>query len=90
MGIFGPTILPGLALRDGVPAHLRTLVAVPTLLTTPEAIEEELERLEIHYLTSPEGELHFALLSDWIDATSEHTAGRSRRCSKRPPVVSRG
>ncbi|HSD73137.1 MAG TPA: protein ndvB, partial [Steroidobacteraceae bacterium] len=73
-GIFGPTILPGLALREGVPLHLRTLVAVPTLLTTPEAIEEELERLEIHYLTSPEGEVHFALLSDWIDATREHTA----------------
>ena len=29
---FGATILPGLELRDGVPAHLRTLVAVPILL----------------------------------------------------------
>jgi cyclic beta-1,2-glucan synthetase len=71
---FGATILPGLALRDGVPPQLRTLIAVPTLLTTHAAIEEDLERLEIHYLASPEGELHFALLSDWADAPTEHTA----------------
>ena len=71
---FGATILPGLALREGVPPQLRTLVAIPTLLTTPEAIEAELESLEIHYLASPEGDLHFALLSDWVDAATEHTA----------------
>ncbi len=71
---FGATILPGLALREGIPSQLRTLIAVPTLLTTPAAIEEELERLEIHYLASPEGDLYFSLLSDWVDAASEHTA----------------
>ncbi|MEO8443377.1 MAG: glucoamylase family protein [Gammaproteobacteria bacterium] len=70
---FGATILPGLALREGVPPELRTLVAVPVLLTTPVAIEEMLERLEIHYLACPEGDLHFALLSDWVDAESERT-----------------
>ena len=69
---FGATLLPALALRDGVPSHLRTLVAVPTLLTTHESIEEQIERLEIHYLASPEGNLHFALLSDWVDAVTEH------------------
>ena len=37
----GATVLPGLALREGVPPQLRTLVAVPTLLTTAEALEEE-------------------------------------------------
>ena len=72
---FGATLLPALALRDGVPSHLRTLVAVPTLLTTHEAIEEQIERLEIHHLASPEGDLHFALLSDWVDAATEHLEG---------------
>src|SRR3984957_6323555 len=71
----GATILPGLALREGIPPELRTMVVVPTLLTTCAAIEEQLERLEIHYLASPDGDLHFALLSDWIDAPTEHTAG---------------
>ena len=54
---------------------LRTLVAVPTLLTTPEDIEEQVERLEIHHLASPEGDLHFALLSDWIDADVDRAEG---------------
>ncbi len=72
---FGATLLPALALQDGIPSRLRTLVAVPTLLTTPEAIEEQIERLEVHYLASPEGDLLFALLSDWVDATTERAAG---------------
>ena len=72
---FGTTILPGLELRDGVTPNLRTMVAVPTLLTTQAALEEQIERLEIHYLASPEGDLHFALLSDWTDASTEHAEG---------------
>ena len=72
---FGATLLPALDLRTGVPARFRTLVAVPTLLTTVTAIEEQIERLEVHYLASPEGELHFALLSDWMDAATEHVDG---------------
>ncbi len=69
---FAATLLPALELRDGIPSHLRTLVAVPTLLTTLDAIEEQIERLEIHHLASPEGDLHFALVSDWTDSASEH------------------
>jgi cyclic beta-1,2-glucan synthetase len=68
---FGARILPGLALRDGVPAHLRTMVVVPALLTTRAALEEQIDRLETHYLASPEGELYFALLSDWTDSATE-------------------
>lgn len=68
---FGATMLPGLALREGVPAHLRTMVVVPTLLTTPESIETQIERLEVHYLAASHGDVHFALLSDWTDAATE-------------------
>ncbi|HEX9183236.1 MAG TPA: glucoamylase family protein, partial [Burkholderiales bacterium] len=71
----GATLLPGLALRDGIPAHLRTVVAVPILLTTQAELEEQIERLEIHHLASPESELHFALLSDWKDAATETVEG---------------
>jgi cyclic beta-1,2-glucan synthetase len=71
---FGATTLPGLALREGVPASMRTMVVVPILLTTREALETQLERLEVHYLASSEGELHFALLSDWADAATQSTA----------------
>jgi len=64
----GAIVLPGLALRDGIPDTLRTLVVVPTLLTTAEALSEQIERLEIHYLASAIGEVYYALLSDWTDA----------------------
>jgi cyclic beta-1,2-glucan synthetase len=72
---FHANLLPAMDLANGVPSHLRTLVAVPTLLTTPAAIEEQIERLEIHHLASPEGDLHFALLSDWLDADSKNVDG---------------
>jgi cyclic beta-1,2-glucan synthetase len=72
---FGAAPLPAMELSGGVPAHLRTLVAAPTLLASRASVEEQIERLEIHHLASPEGELHFALLSDWTDADSENRSG---------------
>ena len=69
---FRATLLPAMELAQGVPAELRTLVVVPMLLTTPEAVQEQVERLEVHFLTSPPGEVYFALLSDWTDADGPH------------------
>ena len=71
----GPTVLPGLAFRDGVSSEFRTIVVMPTLLTTSATIDELIERLEIHYLASLDGDIQFALLSDWTDATTENAAG---------------
>ncbi len=73
-GGFGAMLLPGLDLREGVPPLLRTLVAIPTLLTTRAAVDEQVQRLEVHYLSNPAGAVHFALLSDWVDATAETVA----------------
>jgi cyclic beta-1,2-glucan synthetase len=71
----GARILPALALKDGVPAHLRTLVVVPTILTTRETLAAHLEHLEVHHLASLDGDLCFALLSDWLDAPEEQVDG---------------
>ncbi|WP_171051220.1 glucoamylase family protein [Halomonas sp. ATBC28] len=60
--------LPGLDLAKGVPPQLRTLVAVPTLLTGEEDLREQIERLEVHHLSSGEGALGYALLLDGVDA----------------------
>jgi cyclic beta-1,2-glucan synthetase len=68
---FGATILPALEVRDGVPADLRTMIVIPILLSTRPALEEQIEHLEVHYLASPDGDLHFALLSDWPDSATE-------------------
>ena len=72
---FGPRALPGLELRDGVPSSLRTMVVVPTLLTTQAEIEEQIEHLEVHFLASPDDDLRFALLSDWMDSATEIAPG---------------
>ncbi len=71
----GAIALPGLALRDGIPASLRTVVAVPVLLTSADALAEQIERLEVHHLASLEGEVHYAMLTDWTDALAEHVEG---------------
>ena len=75
MELLGPRVLPRLELRDGVPADLRTLVVVPTLLTGHAQIAEQIERLEVHYLANPAGDIRFALLSDWTDAPEETMPG---------------
>jgi len=73
--LLGPSALPRLALRDGVPSHLRTIIVVPTLLTGRAEVDEQIERLEVHYLANPDGDLHFAILSDWTDASAQSVPG---------------
>ncbi len=71
----GPATIPALELHDGVPPSLRTIVVMPTLLTTRAEVDEQIERLEVHYLASPDGELYFAILSDWADSATETAPG---------------
>ena len=73
--LLGPRMLPRLELRGGVTEQLRTMVVVPTLLTSRHDIEQLVERLEVHYLANSEGDLRFALLTDWMDAPSESLPG---------------
>ncbi|MCJ7627032.1 MAG: hypothetical protein MUO50_01470, partial [Longimicrobiales bacterium] len=70
-----PRLLPKLELPQGVPPELRTLVVVPMLLASHDDIEEQVERLEVHYLANSEGDLYFALLSDWTDSSHEQRPG---------------
>ena len=66
--------LPKLALEAGPDEELQTLVVIPTLLDA-SSIDEQVERLEVHYLANPEGVVAFALLADFSDAPTERTAG---------------
>jgi len=56
--------------KDGLPPHARTMVIVPVLLTSVTEIEELIERLEVSALANSDARLHFAILSDFVDATS--------------------
>ncbi|HXU47041.1 MAG TPA: glucoamylase family protein, partial [Thermoanaerobaculia bacterium] len=67
-----PCRLPKLELPEGPTPELRTLVVVPTLLEAA-TIDEQVERLEVHYLANPEGAVGFALLGDFRDAATAET-----------------
>ena len=67
--------LPALELLGGIPAELRTIVVVPTMLTSLPELEEQIERLEVRYLASSDGDIGFALLSDWSDSATETREG---------------
>jgi len=69
----GPRPLPALDIIENVPASLRTMVVVPTLLFSENDVDELIQTLEIHYLASIGGDVHYALLTDWRDASSAET-----------------
>ena len=73
--ILGPIRLPRFDLEIGVPTHLRTLIVVPMLLTSEADVEALVSGLEVHYLGNREGDLRFALLSDWLDSPQEERPG---------------
>lgn len=66
-----PRALPRLDFSDGIPPEHRTMVVVPTMLSNPEAIADLLEGLEVRYLANRDDHLHFALLTDLLDAPKE-------------------
>ncbi len=66
-----PKALPRMDFSEGIPREFRTLVAVPTMLTSSQAVADQIEALEVRYLANRDGHLHFALLTDWRDAPSE-------------------
>ena len=71
-----PRTLPKLDLRERcIPPEFRTAVVVPTLFGSVTAVEEALVNLEVQFLANREPNLHFALLSDFTDASAETVAG---------------
>jgi cyclic beta-1,2-glucan synthetase len=85
----GPRPLPRLDLDDGVPSQLRTLVVVPMLLNSEADAEAQVSGLEVHYLGNRDGDLRFALLSDWLDAPTEHVPGDDELLSAATAAIDR-
>jgi cyclic beta-1,2-glucan synthetase len=69
-----PRPLPRLDFSTGIPPDCRTLVAVPCMFGSREAIDALVEALEVRYLANRDEQLHFALLSDFLDADAESLA----------------
>lgn len=64
-----PCFLPRLDYRQGIPAQARSLVAIPCLMASARDVEELVEGLEVRFLANRDAHLHFALLSDFMDAS---------------------
>ncbi len=70
--IVRPVPLPKLDFSDGIPRAFPTLVVMPVMLADLHGVQECVDRLEIHYLSNPDGHIFFALLADWTDSPTEH------------------
>lgn len=67
--ILPPRTLPRLDFSSGIPHSSRTMVVVPTQLSSAYQIDRLVEALEIRYLGNSDPNLFFALLTDYLDAT---------------------
>jgi len=66
-----PQSLPRMDFSAGIPMGNRTMVVVPTLLESAEELHHLLQELELYYLSNPDPQLTYALLTDFGDATAE-------------------
>ena len=66
-----PMALPKMDFSAGIPAACKTLVVVPTLLTSRAQMKRAVRDLEVRFLGNRDANLHFALLTDPPDAPAQ-------------------
>ena len=70
-----PRPLPRMDFEKQIPPEWRTVIAIPTMLASPESIADVLDSLQLHYLANRDTNLRLALLTDHADADCEHLPG---------------
>lgn len=70
-----PHPLPRMDFSKGIPPEFHTLVVIPTMLTSARSIDNLVESLEVRFLANRDDNLHFSLLTDFIDAHEETIPG---------------
>ena len=68
-------ILPKMDFSDGIPPECRTMVVIPSLLTSAIEVDSLLRQLELHFLRNQDSHLYFALLTDLPDAPQPRRPG---------------
>jgi len=66
-----PHPLPRMDFSKGIPPESRTLVVIPTMLTSAQNLEDLVEALEVRFLANRDQNLNFGLLTDFLDAQEE-------------------
>ena len=74
--LVAPRPLPRMDFSKGIPADSRTLVVVPSMLGSMQGVDSLVEGLEVRFLANRDRHLHFALLTDFLDADQQTLAGR--------------
>ncbi len=67
-----PRRLPRLEFGESIPADERTMVIVPTLLSSVAEVQELVEHIEVLALGNLDPHIHFAILGDFTDAPARH------------------
>ncbi|MCH5599610.1 hypothetical protein [Niabella ginsengisoli] len=67
-----PKPLPKYDFSEKIPSIYSAIVAVPCLLTSKDGVEELVSDLEVRYLSNPQNNLFYCLLTDFADAPHEH------------------
>lgn len=68
-----PQPLPRLDFSEGIPESCKTLVVIPTMLTSIDEIDNLVEALEVRFVANRQAYLYFGLLTDFKDAPTEQT-----------------
>ncbi len=67
-----PQSLPRMDFSKGIPPGNRTMVVVPCLLESAGELNHLLQGLELYYLSNPDPQLTYALLTDFGDAPKQY------------------
>ncbi|MGC4101978.1 GH36-type glycosyl hydrolase domain-containing protein [Ferruginibacter sp.] len=67
-----PAVLPKMDFSKGIPDEYRTMVVIPTLLSSATGIADLIENLEVRFLANRDANLCFALLTDFKDAEHQY------------------
>ena len=84
MRLVTPRSLPRMDFSAGIAAKARTLVVVPTMLTSLRNVEDLVEALEVRFLANRDAHLHFALLTDFSGCARGNARRRTSRCCDWP------
>ena len=71
--VLRPHLIPKMDFSKGIPSASSTLVVVPTMLTNADGVANLVEALEVRFLANRGDNLHFGLLTDFVDAPIETT-----------------
>lgn len=70
-----PDILPRMDFSKGIPSASKTLVVAPSMMDSEDELDKLIETMEIRFLGNRDDNLHFALLTDFRDASMETLPG---------------